>query len=247
MRAEVESVKHMSDVKLTTTQFAILGVLAIKPRTAYELSIEMRHCFEFFWPRDDARVYADAKGLAELGLARSEQTLIRRRSRTTYAITPVGRRVLRRWLAAPSRSVALEFEGLIKVYLARFGTLEQLRATVGQVSRDAEFMLQVATNVREVYLMDCAPFQDEYMHVWVFVYDFLSGWFRYLHDWAQRTAAEIDGWTDLKPAEKRERATLLFREKIPDRTMVPDLTAIVDGVPAMPGMWRERVRKDPAR
>ena len=49
--------------KLTTTQHAILGVLAIAPRTAYELAIEMRHCFEYFWPRDDARIYADAKRL----------------------------------------------------------------------------------------------------------------------------------------------------------------------------------------
>ena len=230
----------MPDRRLTTTQHAILGVLAIKPRTAYELAMEMRHCFEFFWPRDDARVYADAKALADLGLVQSERTMIRRRGRTTYSITPSGRRSLRRWLAEPSRSVALEFEGLIKVYLARFGTLEQLRATVRQVRQDAEFMLQVATNVREVYLTNCAPFQDEYMHVWVFVYDFLSGWFRYVHDWAGRTAAEIDTWTDLKPAEKRDRALQLFRDKVPDKTRSPDVTSLVDGVPPMPGMWRER-------
>lgn len=240
MARQVESVKLMPDRRLTTTQCAILGVLAIKPRTAYELAVEMRHCFEFFWPRDDARVYADAKSLAELGLATSEKTLIRRRSRTTYTITPAGRRALKRWLTEPSRSVAVEFEGLIKVYLARFGTLDELRATVGQVASDAEFMLQVATNVREVYLTNCAPFQDEYMHVWVFVYDFLSGWFRYLREWAARTAAEIDGWSDLKPAEKRERARQMFEERVPDRTKLPDLAAFVDGVPAMPGMWRER-------
>ena len=230
----------MSERRLTTTQHAILGVLAIAPRTAYELAMEMRHCFEYFWPRDDARVYADAKGLAELGLVTSERTLIRRRGRTTYAITPAGRRALRRWLAQPSRSVALEFEGLIKIYLARFGTLEQVRATVSQARQDAEFMLQVATNVREVYVTNCAPFQDEYMHVWVFVYDFLSGWFRFLHDWSNRTLAEIDSWTDLKPAEKRERTLHLFQQKVPDRTKVPDMMGFVDGVPAMPGMWRER-------
>lgn len=226
--------------KLTTTQHAILGVLAIAPRTAYELAIEMRHCFEYFWPRDDARIYADAKRLEALGLVTSERTLIRRRSRTSYTITAAGRRAVRRWLSEPSRPVALEFEGLIKVYCARFGTLEDLRTTVAQVAHDAEYMLQVATNVRSVYLQNCAPFQDEYVHVWVFVYDFLSSWFRFLRDWAERTVTELDGWTDLSPEHKRARALELFEARLPDRTKLPDMTKLVDGVPAMPGLWRER-------
>lgn len=228
--------------KLTTTQHAILGVLAIAPRTAYELALEMRHCFEYFWPRDDARIYADAKTLEQRGLVTSERTLIRRRSRTSYAITPAGRRALRRWLGEPSRPIALEFEGLVKVYLARFGTLEQLRATVAQVGHDADYMLQVATNVRSVYVQRCAPFQDEYVHVWVFVYDFLSSWFVFVHDWAERTLKELDGWTDLSPTQKRARALALFETKVPDQTKVPDLTALVDGVPALPGLWRARRR-----
>lgn len=230
--------------KLTTTQHAILGVLAIAPRTAYELALEMRHCFEYFWPRDDARIYADAKRLEQLGLVTSQKTLIRRRSRTSYTITAAGRRALRRWLAEPSRPVALEFEALIKVYLARFGTLDELRSTVAQVRDDAEYMLQVATNVRSVYLQNCAPFQNEYVHVWVFVYDFLSSWFRFLHEWAERTLGELDEWTDLSPDHKRARALQLFEAKVPDHTKVPDLTRLVDGVPALPGLWRER---QPAR
>ena len=55
-----------ANLKLTTTQHAILGVLAIAPRSAYELALEMRHCFEYFWPRDDARIYAEAKTLEHL-------------------------------------------------------------------------------------------------------------------------------------------------------------------------------------
>jgi DNA-binding PadR family transcriptional regulator len=230
----------MAEPRLTTTAYAILGVLAIQPRTAYELATEMRHCFEYFWPRDDVRVYADAKALAAAGLARSERTMIGRRPRTTYAITPRGRAALRRWLRQPSRPVALEFEGLVKVYLARFGTLATLRATVEQVGRDAEYMLQVATNVRHVYLEGCAPFQDEYVHVWSFVYDFLSSWFQMLAAWARRTVDELAEWEDLAPDDKRRRALELFERKRPFPGMRPDMEAAVDGVPAIPGMWRRR-------
>jgi len=230
----------MPTERLTTTAYAILGVLEIKPRTAYELALEMRHCFEYFWPRDDGRVYSDAKALAKLGLARSERVMVGRRPRTTYSITPSGRRALRRWLAEPSRSAALEFEGLIKVYLARFGTIDELRATVAQVERDSAYMLQVATNVRCVYLENQAPFQDDHVHVWAFVYDFLSSWFKTLNEWAARTAADLDGWTDLDPEAKRLRAMELFERKIPAAELTPDMQGLIDGVPAMPGMWKLR-------
>lgn len=230
---------------LTTTSYAILGVLAISPRSAYELAQEMRHCFEYFWGRDDVRVYSDAKALAAQGLVASDRVLIGRRPRTTYSITPEGRRVLEAWLASPSRPVGVEFEGLIKVYLARFGTLEQLRATVAQTARDADYMLQVATNVRGVYLQQCAPFQQDYVHIWFFVYDFLSSWFRMLRDWAARTEAELATWEDLTPDEKRDRAWRLFERKLPDGALFADIGRVVDGVPAMPGLWKRRASVEP--
>src|SRR5436190_5363397 len=126
----------------------------------------MRHCFEFFWPRADARVYAEAKGLAKRGLATVRRDVVGRRRRTSYAITPAGRGALQRWMATPPKPVALEFEALVKVYLARFGAKEDLLATLAKTAEDAEYMLQIARNVRGVYLEGCAPFQDEYVHVW---------------------------------------------------------------------------------
>jgi DNA-binding PadR family transcriptional regulator len=227
---------------LTTTSYAILGVLAIKPRTAYELAQEMRHCFEYFWARDDVRVYSDAKGLARRGLATSEREMIGKRPRTTYAITPEGRAALNAWLREPSRPVGLEFEGLIKVYLARFGTLEDLRATVAQTQHDAEYMMQVATNVRDLYLQRCAPFQEDYAHVWFFVYDFLRSWFRTLAEWASRTQSELARWDDLGPDSKRERAMALFHQSVSDPSLSADPARIIDGVPAMPGLWSRRGR-----
>ena len=225
---------------LTTQSYAILGVLAIAPRTAYELAVEMRHCFEYYWARDDVRVYADAKVLAARGLAQSQKEMIGRRPRTTYSITDEGRRALENWLSEPSKAVGLEFEGLIKIYLARFGTLEQLRATVAQLRHDADYMVQVATNVRGVYLHNCAPFQQDYFHIWFFVYDFLSSYFRMLRDWAERTEAEISSWDDLAPDQKRDRAWQLFERKVPDANLWADIGKTMDGVPVLPGLWRRR-------
>jgi DNA-binding PadR family transcriptional regulator len=231
-------VKRTATTRLTTTSYAILGVLAIKPRTAYELATEMRHCFEYFWPRDDKRVYADAARLAESGLAETRVSWRGRRRQTTYRITPAGEAALRQWLRAPSSPVGLEFEALVKVFLARFGTVDDLAATVKRVGQDAAFMLQVATIVRGAYVEGCAPFQDEYVHVWAFVYDFLTDYFALLRDWAARTEEKVQSWVDLDPDDKREQALDVFRRKEPR----PAATA-TGAVPTVPGAWRRHAEE----
>jgi DNA-binding PadR family transcriptional regulator len=192
----------------------------------------MRHCFEYYWPRDDKRVYADVRTLADAGLAAADVSYTGRRRRTTYRITPAGRAALRRWLAAAPAPISLEFEALIKVYLARLGTRDDLLSTLDAVERDAEFMRAVATTVRAVYLEGCAPFQDEYVHTWAFVYDFLTSYFTLVTDWAARTRAVVQGWSDLEPGDKREAALALFGAKRVEPAQGDS------GAPAMPGEWR---------
>jgi PadR family transcriptional regulator AphA len=195
----------------------------------------MRHCFEYFWPRADARVYAEAKALAAQGLVHVRREMHGRRPTTTYTISSAGRKALERWLADPPKPVALEFEALVKVFLARLGTREQLLATLETTIEQSEFMLQVAGNVRQIYVDGCAPFQDEYVHTWAFVYDFLTDYFAMLHDWASRTEATVRDWDDLSPERKREAALELFAAKRPQRKLrgkrsPPD---------ALPGAWQQ--------
>ena len=227
----------------TATAYAILGLLALRPWSAYELAAEMQHCLEYFWPRADARVYEEVKGLAAAGLATATTERIGRRPRTTYTITTAGRAALKAWLVRPPEAIALEFEALLKVYLARFGTRGDLLATLDQTGADAVFMLRVARTVRQAYLEGCAPLQDEYVHVWVFVYDFLVDYFGLVQRWAERSRATVEGWADLSPEGKRERALQLFEEKRP--FLPPGTDALDPAVPPLPGQWGHRRRRKP--
>jgi hypothetical protein len=58
-----------------------------------------------------------------------------------YTITASGRKALRRWLSEPSEPPVLEFEGLVKVFFADGGTLEQLRATLRDIAATSEARL----------------------------------------------------------------------------------------------------------
>jgi DNA-binding PadR family transcriptional regulator len=207
--------------------------------SAYELATEVQHCFEYFWPRAEVRVYEEAKALVSSGHLRSKAEFVGRRRRTHYAINAKGRKALKAWLAQPAQAISLEFEGLLKVYLARLGTREELLATLERTLADAEYMLQVATNVRQVYLECRAPFQVDQVHVWAFIYDFLVDYFQLLHRWAERTKREVEGWADLTPEGKRERALQLFEQRVPAGWLDPTPPTSED-VPPYPGMWRRR-------
>ena len=230
---------------MNTTSYAILGLLALRPMSAYELAAEVQHCFEYFWPRAEVRVYEEAKGLVTTGHVRAKEEFIGRRRRTSYAITAKGRRALEEWLARPAQAISLEFEGLLKVYLARFGTREQLLATLDRTLADAEYMLQVATNVRQVYLECRAPFQEEQVHIWAFIYDFLVDYMQMIYRWAERTKAEVERWADLTPEGKRERALQTFEQEVPAAWLGPTPPRAGDEVPPYPGMWRRRRSASP--
>ena len=58
---------------LTTTSYAILGLLAVKPWTTYELAQQMRRALGQFWPRAESKLYEEPKKLVAHGLARATQ------------------------------------------------------------------------------------------------------------------------------------------------------------------------------
>ena len=64
-----------------------------------------------------------------------------KRPRTVYSITDAGREVLREWLGTPVSPFAMDFEAMIRLFIAPLGTKEQIIATLQQVRSDAEEML----------------------------------------------------------------------------------------------------------
>jgi DNA-binding PadR family transcriptional regulator len=120
--------------QLTTTSYALLGLLAMKPWTTYELAQHMGRSLARLWPRAVSKVYEEPKKLAELGLAHARSEHVGRRPRTVYAITPKGRRALRAWMSQPGRGPVLEFEALMKVFFAENGIRDDTLAALATIA-----------------------------------------------------------------------------------------------------------------
>lgn len=203
-------------VSLTTTSYAILGQLALRPWTTYELAAEMRRNLHFFFPRAESQIYEEPKRLVAAGLAKATKELNGRRSRTVYAITPAGFEALRQWLATSvAKGPQLEFEALLRVMLAPFGTDEDLRQVLETVRAEAgATILTVAARISDEYVEGRAPFQRHAKYRSM-LQDFLVHFGQLLEDWADRSLERVDSWPAQSEDERYETAVRIFDENRP--------------------------------
>ena len=107
---------------MTTTSYAILGLLAVRPWTTHELVQQVDRSMRRIWPRAQSKLYEEPKKLVAHGYARASDDSVGRRRRTRYTITAAGRRALATWLQLPGDGPVLEFEQLLKISFADSGT-----------------------------------------------------------------------------------------------------------------------------
>lgn len=118
---------------LTPTSYAILGLLAVKPWTTYELAKQVDQTLSRFWPRTRSKLFEEPKKLAQAGLAAATPSATGRRRSTVYAITPAGKQALAAWLRAEAAPPSFESEHLLKVFYAENGTTADLAATLAEL------------------------------------------------------------------------------------------------------------------
>ncbi len=147
---------------LTTTSYAILGLLRIKPWTTYELAKQVQKGLEWFWPRAERKLYDEPKNLVSLGLASATEEHTGNRPRTMYAITPAGRKALRSWLGQAPEPPAFEFEGMVKVFFADGGTIDQLRATLVSIEDAARARISELRSMIDEALTPSYEFTDRW-------------------------------------------------------------------------------------
>ncbi|MET1000478.1 MAG: helix-turn-helix transcriptional regulator [Acidimicrobiia bacterium] len=107
---------------MTTTSYAILGLLAVRPWTTHDLVQQVDRSLRRLWPRAQSKLYEEPKKLVAHGYVIASDDPVGRRRRTRYTITAEGRRALASWLGEPGSGPVLEFEQLVKIHFADSGT-----------------------------------------------------------------------------------------------------------------------------
>jgi PadR family transcriptional regulator, regulatory protein AphA len=197
--------------KFNPTTMAILGLIAAEPASGYELNRRMEISYGYFWRRARSHVFTEVKRLAGQGWVSGQAAATGARERTVYSITAAGRRALAAWLATPPDVFALEMEGLVRVYLAPFGTVDDLDQSLAAMQAQAETMLRIAGDVIPAYLAGQGPPPRDEMYQRAVLIDLLAHFAQLVHDWARRSRREVGRW-DGDPKARDARARSLMKQ-----------------------------------
>lgn len=180
---------------LTTTSYAILGLLAVRPWSTYELARQMDRSLGRIWPRAQSKIYEEPKKLVRHGLARAERGSVGRRPRTVYAITPEGRDALAAWLHEPSAGPALESEHLLKIFFAESGTTADTLATLRAARAWAAERNQDNLAAARAYASGQGTFPQRAAQT-LLVGRFLTDYYRLVAEWADWATTVVEQWPD---------------------------------------------------
>jgi PadR family transcriptional regulator AphA len=196
---------------LTTTSYAILGLLAIKPWSTYALTQQMQRTLGPVWPRAESNVYAEPKRLVEAGLATAESERVGRRARTVYAITPRGEEALRRWLETPGAASRFESETLVKVVFSPSGSKEALLANLRHFAGEATAELAFWRSVGDEYLRGEGRFPER-IPVNALIFRWIWDHAEAKSRWAEWAIAQVEQWPDTSGPADLDAALDPFRE-----------------------------------
>ena len=131
---------------------AILGFLAYRPMSGYDLKKAFDGSVSHFWPADQSQIYRTLSQLAGDGLVERESAAgDTHRDRFVYHLTEPGRSELRAWLATPQTPGDDREPFLIQVFFAaNLDQAEALRILEGRremIGRQYAFFDQLFTEL----------------------------------------------------------------------------------------------------
>jgi PadR family transcriptional regulator, regulatory protein AphA len=206
--------------RLTPTSYAILGLLAIRPWSTYELTKLLGRSVQFVMPRTEANRYQEPKRLVEAGLATAEESHVGRRRRTVYTITDQGRAALEAWLVRPAGPTFLESEALLKVLFGNLASRDTLLEHLQRFQAEAEATEEPWREIAREYIEGRGPFPER-VHVNALFWVLLDRWARLRADWARWAIAEVRSWPDQHGPADRSQVQELLRAALEGPTRFP--------------------------
>lgn len=197
--------------------YGLLGMLATRSWTGYELTQQVRRSLRFVWPTSEGHLYREQKRLVALGWATVTEEPAGRRTRKRYTITTAGRRALQAWLATEPEEPHLQVEGVLRSFYADSAGSEQLAASMRITASSAREMLAELYGFVAEYLSPGGPLemlegvspqgefhgrpmQPERLHSVALALDITTRLLETIAEFFTTTAVEVADWPG--PADK---------------------------------------------
>ena len=196
--------------RLTTSTYAVLALLDLKPWTGYELTHQAQRSLRYAWPKSERLLYSEPKKLVELGYATVHQEDSGNRTRNVYTITGEGRQALSEWTTTRTEPPRFEVEALLRLLFADHGSREDVLRALDEFEDDIGAHHQAIVELMSSYLDGGHPFPQR-THLSVLFATFQIDMFKTIERWIEFARVEIDEWPTTKDLGMTPRTETLTR------------------------------------
>jgi DNA-binding PadR family transcriptional regulator len=204
---------------MTTSSYAVLALLDLKPWTGYELTHQAKRSLRYAWPKSERLLYSEPKKLVELGFATVHQESTGGKIRNVYAITEEGVHALNEWTGTRTQPPRLEIEALLRVLFADHGSREDLLRALDELVSDIGEHHQAIVELMASYLDGGHPFPQR-THLSVLFATFQIEMFKTIERWVEFARGEIDEWPATRDVGMTPRTEALTRLLAHDQSPV---------------------------
>jgi DNA-binding PadR family transcriptional regulator len=217
---DCSSVKGMPP-KMTTSGYAVLALLDLRPWTGYELTHQAQRSLRYAWPKSERLLYSEPKKLVELGYATVRQEEHSNRTRNVYTITEQGRAALEIWTTTRTQPPRLEVEALLRLLFADQGSKEDVIGALNELEDDVSEHHQAIVQLMASYLDGGHPFPER-THLSVLFATFQIEVFKTIERWIEFARDEIEEWPTTQGLGMTPRTEALTRLLGEDRSPLED-------------------------
>jgi DNA-binding PadR family transcriptional regulator len=177
---------------LSTTSYAALGLLAMRPMTPYELTQQMQRSLDYCWPASERSLYEQPERLKAAGLVAVTEAAADGPRR--YAATEAGREAIRAWLATDTAMPKFQNQPLLRALLADQGTVADLHRVLDSLRAHVAARRRSGLAQLETYLTGDGLFQER-AHIVTLVADLIARLLDVIDDWAGDVESLTAEWT----------------------------------------------------
>jgi PadR family transcriptional regulator, regulatory protein AphA len=178
---------------MTTSTYAVLGLLTLRSWSAYDLAQQAMRSLRFAWPKSESHLYTEPKKLVSLGLAKVRTEPAGQRTRQIYEITPAGRTAFSEWLGTRPQPPVFEAEAMLRLLFADQGGRDDLLQALRTLEQQAREYLDEGLRILTGYEQSDTPFPDR-LHLSVLFASFQTDLYRIIEEWARFAQQEVHSW-----------------------------------------------------
>jgi len=102
----------------TAVTWVVLGLIALKPRTGYDIKRAVDRTIRHFWAASYGQIYPELRRLEDAGWIEGVDAPRGARSRRVFELTKAGEAALQGWLAGRDTRIEMRDESLLRLFFA---------------------------------------------------------------------------------------------------------------------------------